>query len=247
MNKPAHIIFQTAICLALGCALIPIGSAGQAVLPLRKINAYKKEVLSDANKRLIDLQEYIPSLQTDLRYSTPYNFTGKQLYPRSEKPMLAVPAAEAIRQIQEQLSGEGLALFVWDAYRPHRATRLMWKLIKDERYVANPKKGSGHNRGLALDLTIADLKTGNLLEMGTGFDHFSDTAHHSFTRLPQQMLNNRAKLRTIMESHGFKALETEWWHYTWPNQLNYAVLDISSKKIKRANATMPPPTSPRRR
>lgn len=247
MKERARQRFRTTICLALGCVLFLFVSEAQELQPARKMDAYKKEVLRNANKGLIDLEEYIPTIRIDLRYTTKDNFTGKQLYPRSAKPMLAVPAAEAIRQIQQQLAGEGLTLLVWDAYRPHRATRRMWKLIKDERYVANPKKGSGHNRGLAIDLTIAELKTGNLLDMGTGFDHFSDTAHHSFTRLPQQILNNRAQLRTIMESHGFKALETEWWHYAWPNQLNYAVLDISSKKIKRVNATMLQQTSPRPR
>ena len=108
----------------------------------------------------------------------------------------------------------------------------MWDLIKDERYVANPSKGSGHNRGLSVDLTIITLNTGQELDMGTGFDHFSDTAHQDFTSLAGQVLKNRKLLKETMEKYGFKALSTEWWHYSWTNDRNYAVLDIDFKKLK---------------
>ena len=88
----------------------------------------------------------------------------------------------------------------------------MWEPIKDERYVADPKKGSGHNRGIAVDLTLINLKTKEELPMGTGFDNFSDTAHQTFTALPEQILQNRNLFKNFMEKYGFKALETEWWH-----------------------------------
>jgi D-alanyl-D-alanine dipeptidase len=107
----------------------------------------------------------------------------------------------------------------------------MWDLIHDERYVADPSKGSGHNRGLAVDLTIIDLKDGSELNMGTSFDNFTDTAHHTFKNLPADILQNRMLLRETMEKYGFKALETEWWHYSWPNDRNYEVLDIDFKKL----------------
>jgi D-alanyl-D-alanine dipeptidase len=103
--------------------------------------------------------------------------------------------------------------------------------VTDERYVANPTKASGHNRGLAVDLTIIHLKTGVELDMGTGFDHFSDTAHHSFTQLSPTVLQNRKLLKEVMQKYGFNFLETEWWHYYWPNDRNYDVLDLDFKKL----------------
>jgi D-alanyl-D-alanine dipeptidase len=105
----------------------------------------------------------------------------------------------------------------------------MWELVHDERYVANPANGSGHNRGISVDLTIVDLVSGRELDMGTGFDNFTDSAHHSFASLPASVLRNRRLLKATMEKYGFKALETEWWHYSWPNDHRYDVLDIGFK------------------
>ena len=135
--------------------------------------------------------------------------------------------------MQDELVKQGLGLKLFDAYRPYAVTVLMWELIKDERYVANPKNGSGHNRGIAVDLTIIDLQTGKELNMGTGFDNFSDTAHHSFTALPKEVMRNRTLLKTIMEKNGFKSLDTEWWHYSWPGAPHFDVLDISFRKLKK--------------
>ena len=112
----------------------------------------------------------------------------------------------------------------------------MWKLIGDERYVANPAKGSGHNRGLSVDLTIVDVKTGIEVDMGTDFDHFSDTAHHDFHSLSDEVIRNRKWLKAMMEEQGFKALPTEWWHYSWPNNRDYEVLDLKHKKLARRKA-----------
>ena len=108
----------------------------------------------------------------------------------------------------------------------------MWELIQDERYVTDPKKGSGHNRGIAVDLTIIDRTTGKELDMGTGFDNFTDTAHQTFKNLPLEILNNRGLLKTVMEKNGFVAMETEWWHFFWNNQ-DFELLDIGPKKFKK--------------
>jgi zinc D-Ala-D-Ala dipeptidase len=129
------------------------------------------------------------------------------------------------------LNARGYGLKVFDAYRPYGVTIQFWELIKDERYVANPVRGSGHNRGLAVDCTIIDLKTHRELDMGTGFDNFSDTAHHSFTALPPVVLEHRKLLQDVMEKHGFNKLETEWWHFFWNNDRGYEVLDIPFSEL----------------
>ena len=195
--------------------------------------ALQNEAKHSARLGLIDPQKLIPDLIYDLRYATPQNFSGKRMYPKgTPSSFLRVDAANALKKAADSLRQYGYGVIIFDAYRPFGVTVRFWKLIKDERYVANPSKGSGHNRGIALDLTLYDLKTGTELNMGTGFDNFSDTAHHSFENLPAPIARNRYLLKSIMTKAGFNALETEWWHYALPNPTAYSILDIPFKKLK---------------
>ncbi|MFN0083161.1 MAG: M15 family metallopeptidase [Ferruginibacter sp.] len=130
-----------------------------------------------------------------------------------------------------------MGLKIFDAYRPYSATKLMWDMIHDERYVANLANGSGHNRGIAIDLTLTNIDTGEALDTGTAFDNFADSAHHSFTKqLPPQLSANRELLKTTMEKFGFKSLATVWWHYSFSSVEVYDLLDtyfrILQRKIK---------------
>lgn len=194
---------------------------------------YCKEIHKDSAFAMQELKAIIPDLLYDLRYATKSNFTHQQLYKQGDRTFLRKPAAMALRDVQNELRVLGLGLKIFDAYRPYSATKAMWELVHDERYVANPKNGSGHNRGLSVDLTIINLTTRKELEMGTGFDNFTDTAHHSFSNFPVSVLKNRVLLKGLMEKHGFKPLSTEWWHYTWPNDRMYSVLDIDFKKLSK--------------
>lgn len=198
------------------------------------IKTYKQSVKADALKQMTDLKKNIPGIVLDLRYATKNNFTGHVLYPWANTTFMRTEATNALQQIQQTLNRKGYGIKVFDAYRPWSATKEMWELVKDERYVADPSKGSNHNRGLAIDLTIVNIKTGAELNMGTGFDNFTDTAHHTFTRLPQDVLNNRKMLKELMEQQGFKSFESEWWHYTWPDNRKYEVLNIGLKKMWKA-------------
>jgi zinc D-Ala-D-Ala dipeptidase len=197
-------------------------------------SAFRNSTMIDSNKRMVELKSLMPNLMYDLRYAGTNNFVQKAMYPVSTAhTFLRRPAAVALTNIQKELNAQGLGLKIFDAYRPYSVTEKFWELIKDERYVANPAKGSGHNRGLAVDLTIIELLTGKELDMGTGFDNFTDTAHHSFTTLSPTVLNNRKLLKDVMLKHGFSLFETEWWHYYWPNNRNYEVLNLDFKKLKR--------------
>ncbi len=187
----------------------------------------------DNNKQMMDIKKVIPHIVIDLRYATTNNFMHKKLYPTVATTYIRLPAAIALQRVQNELTEIGLGLKIFDAYRPYSVTEKMWEPIKDDRYVADPKKGSGHNRGIALDLTIINLKTKEELNMGTGFDNFSDTAHHAFTFLSKEILHNRSLLKTIMEKNGFKAFDTEWWHYSLPNAKDFELLDISFKELKK--------------
>lgn len=194
---------------------------------------YQLSVDTNMQKRLVNIQKLIPSIVLDLRYNTTNNFTKTILYEKANTTYLRAQPATALLDIQNALLQKGLGIKIFDAYRPYATTKLMWNLIHDDRYVANPKNGSNHNRGLAIDLTIITLKTFQEINMGTGFDNFTDTAHHSFTNLSQSILENRLLLKSIMEQHGFTSFDTEWWHYSWPNNQNYEVMDISFKELRK--------------
>jgi len=192
----------------------------------------KKTIQHDPSKAMIDLKKKIPGIVLDLRYAGTNNFMQRQLYPAITTTYLRKTAIDSLEIIQRELNEEGFGLKIFDAYRPYSVTELMWEPVKDDRYAADPKKGSGHNRGVAVDLTVINLDTREELKMGTGFDNFSDTAHHAFTNLPEEILQNRLLLKNIMEKHGFKALDTEWWHYYLPNAKDYELMDISFKQLK---------------
>lgn len=201
-----------------------------------ELPAYRAQVLADSSKKMVELQSLIPFIRYDLRYATSNNFMHRRMYiPPPRHTFLRAPAAYALAAVQQELNSQGYGLKVFDAYRPYAVTVSFWELVQDERYVANPSKGSGHNRGLAVDLTIIDQKTGKELDMGTGFDNFTDTAHQNFTGLPEAVLKNRQLLRHTMQKHGFTPLETEWWHYYWPNNKDYEVLNIPFNLLRKGS------------
>ncbi len=197
---------------------------------------YKKQAEKDSLKKLVELKTLIPGIRYDLRYATTNNFMNRLMYPRNTSvTFLRLPAVLALMNVQAELARKGYGLKIFDAYRPYSVTVKFWELVKDERYVAHPAKGSGHNRGIAVDLTIINITTGKELEMGTGFDNFSDTAHHSFINLPAEVLQNRNLLRSLMEKNGFKVYPEEWWHYSLPDAAKYEILDLEFRKLKKAS------------
>ncbi|MBA2250175.1 MAG: M15 family metallopeptidase [Chitinophagaceae bacterium] len=200
---------------------------------INDIKTLRATIIKDPGKQMIDLQKFIPAIYIDLKYAGPNNFMHKKLYKNATATFLRMPAASALQQVQIELSASGLALKVFDAYRPYAVTLEMWEPIKDDRYVADPKIGSGHNRGIAVDITLIDLHTKKELDMGTGFDNFSDTAHQTFTALPAQIIKNRKLLKSVMEKHGFKALDSEWWHYSLPNAKDFELLNVSFKSLEK--------------
>ncbi|MBS1622046.1 MAG: M15 family metallopeptidase [Bacteroidetes bacterium] len=200
----------------------------------KNLKEYRIQVENNSDKKMVELKSIIPGLVYDIRYATTNNFMHRKMYPgKTNYTFLRKPAAESLLNVQKELNEKGLGLKIFDAYRPYSVTMKFWELVHDERYVANPAKGSGHNRGIAVDLTIIKLKTGDELNMGTGFDNFTDSAHQVFTDLPKEVLQNRALLKSTMEKYGFKALETEWWHFYLPDGDKFEVLDISFKKLKK--------------
>ncbi|HXS55167.1 MAG TPA: M15 family metallopeptidase [Hanamia sp.] len=203
------------------------------LLVIKDINILQKETELNPGKRMIDLRRFIPGIVFDLKYATPDNFMHERLYPPIKTTYLRLPAATALKKVAAELDRLNLGIKIFDAYRPYSVTEKMWKVVKDDRYAADPATGSGHNRGASVDLTIIDLKTKKELPMGTGFDNFTDTAHQGFTGLPKEILKNRNVLKSVMEKYGFIALKTEWWHFYLADSANYELLDLSFAELKK--------------
>jgi D-alanyl-D-alanine dipeptidase len=174
---------------------------------------------------LVPVQEIVRGIDIDLKYSRADNVFGEALYPGDAQAMLRRNTAEKLKAAQAMLQGRGLRLRVWDAYRPLSVQHRMWEKVPDVRYVADPAAGSSHNRGAAVDVTMADV-TGKELEMPTPFDEFSPRAHSGYANCPEEVLKNRRILQEAMTASGFRLLETEWWHFEDTEADSYPVLDI---------------------
>ncbi len=154
-----------------------------------------------------------PSIRLDLRYATDNNFVDEKMYDCGRcflRPDVAIAVVDAHRFLQKQ----GLGLKMYDCYRPRPIQWKLWNKVPDARYVADPRKGSMHNRGMAVDLTIVD-SLGNELDMGTDFDFFGKEAYHNYRDHSAEIADNRALLLKTMEAHGFRPTSTEWWHYSY--------------------------------
>lgn len=183
------------------------------------------------NKREAHLVELITldnTIKLDIRYATDNNFVGRAVYPEA-RAFLQKPAAKAVARVHKKLRKQGLGLVIFDGYRPWTITKLFWDVVPEDKrkFVADPAKGSKHNRGCAVDLSIFDLKTGQPIEMPSGYDEFTERASPDYAGGTIQQRANREMLRKLMEDEGFNVNPNEWWHFDYKNWQNYAIYDIS--------------------
>jgi zinc D-Ala-D-Ala dipeptidase len=171
----------------------------------------------------VDLMRIDTTWVLDIRYATEDNFMNKAVYPCAKALMRKV-VAEALLKAQKKFLDLGYSIKIHDAYRPLSVQWELWNSTDKKGYVANPTKGSNHNRGCAIDLTLIERQTGKELDMGTSYDFFGKKAHHTYTDFPTEVLENRRQLKTVMESVGFKSISNEWWHYDFPRR--YPVSDF---------------------
>jgi D-alanyl-D-alanine dipeptidase len=196
------------------------------------ISAYTDECKINGQNQLVDLEKTIPSIQLDIRYATHDNFTHRQVY-KSAKAYLRKPAAAALSAVQQDLAEKGLGLKVYDAYRPYSATILFYDLVRDTLFVASPAKGSRHNRGCAVDVSLIDLKTGVELAMPTAFDDFSARAGAFYADLPVIAKENRKTLIEAMKKQGFDVFDSEWWHFDFQGWQAFSLMDISFEELEQ--------------
>lgn len=191
---------------------------------------YLSSIEKDPHNKLVDLEKSIPGVVLDIRYATTNNFTGTRVY-SIPKAFARAPVAKALRQVQEELNTRGLGLKIYDAYRPYRATVQFYETYGDTTYVASPYRGSRHNRGCAVDLTLVDLKTGKELAMPTPYDDFTARAHADHPLEEGEAVANRELLISIMEKYGFKVYRYEWWHFDFVGWEEFELLDISFEDL----------------
>ncbi|MCB0631397.1 MAG: M15 family metallopeptidase, partial [Lewinella sp.] len=158
----------------------------------------------------------------DLRYATDNNFVDTIMYDCG-RCFLRPRVAQAVLEAQKELQEQGYRLMMLDCYRPRPVQWRLWKKVPDPRFVSDPIKGSMHNRGAAVDLTLADAD-GHELDMGTPFDFFGPEAYPAYTAFPDSILERRKLLSETLTRHGFRAIRTEWWHFAFVGG-GYALAD----------------------
>lgn len=163
---------------------------------------------------LVHITSETHGVQLDLAYATADNITGRPIY-RQAHCLLLAQAEAALRRAVHIAGQAGCTLRIFDAYRPPQAQQALWDFLPDARYVADPRQGSNHSRGAAVDLTLVDAH-GQALDMGTGFDDMTLASAHFHPGLPQAVQRNRLLLLGIMNAAGFAHISSEWWHYELP-------------------------------
>lgn len=179
---------------------------------------------NDGGVRLVDVTTMDSTLVLDIRYATTNNFTEKKMYDCG-RCYLREPVARLLIQVHEEIKKAGYRIKLFDCYRPRSIQYKLWEAVPDPHYVARPWKGSVHNRGGAVDLTLID-SLGKELEMGTTYDFFGERAHQDFKDLPEEILRNRALLTETMQKYHFSPIRTEWWHFDYNKNKLYPLSDL---------------------
>lgn len=182
---------------------------------------------------LVDLLDLDRTLKFDIRYATTNNFARRKVY-EQPRAFLQRPAAQAMLRAHRNLKKRGYGLIIFDGYRPWRVTKKFWDITPDERkqFVADPNRGSRHNRGCAVDVSLYDLKTGRALAMPSDYDDFSARAYPSYAGGNATARARRDLLRQVMEREGFTVYPTEWWHFDYKDWRQYRILNIAFSEIK---------------
>jgi len=181
---------------------------------------------------LVDLTSRDPRIHLDVRYATADNFMGARMY-SSARAFLQRPAAEALARVQRALGAEGYGLLIHDGYRPWYVTKMFWDAtpVAQHMFVADPSKGSRHNRGASVDLSLYDLATGRPIAFVSGYDEFTPRAYRDYPGGTSLQRWYRALLRRAMVAEGFRPNFEEWWHFDWHDWARYPVLNLTFEQL----------------
>lgn len=206
------VVFLLLICLASSLTLVSCKST--------YLDAKKSPILLDITKEaddnaFVNLKNYSNDFVFEMKYATSDNFLKEKVYPCGEC-FLRVKTVKSLLEANKAFLAKGFKIKLYDCYRPIAIQKKMWQIVPNPTYVANPKKGSIHNKGGAVDITLVD-SLGIELNMGTLFDFFGEEASHNYLNLSEEILVNRKFLKEIMLQHNFKSFDSEWWHYNLNN------------------------------
>lgn len=190
-----------------------ISIIGYCQAPLNKIATVDE--ISDTT--FVNLKDYSSDFIYDMRYATDNNFLKAQVYDCAEC-LIRYKTVKALIKANNAFMRKGFQIKLYDCYRPLDIQKRMWTIVSNPKYVADPSKGSIHNRGGAVDITLVNLD-GEAVNMGTDFDFFGKEASHKYVNLPTDVISNRKFLKKIMTASGFKSFDSEWWHYNLKSAL----------------------------
>lgn len=221
-------------------------AAGLQVRPAESIAELRRRALAERppveNRQfrsadLVDLTTLDPAIKLDIRYATAENFLATPVY-ESAKAFLQRPAAEALGRAVQKLRQLGYGLLIHDAYRPWYVTKIFWDATPPDKkiFVADPRQGSRHNRGCALDLTLYDLKTGKEVPMTGGYDEMSERSYAFYPGGSSLQRWDRALLRNALESEGFAVYSYEWWHFDYKDWEQYPILNLTFEQLSETGA-----------
>ena len=208
-----HFLLPTICFLLISCANLKMNDA--TLYEKERLSFAKENVLNDAkiidDTSFVNLKDYSKNFVYEMRYATKNNFLKQKVY-ECAACYLRLKTVKSLVRANDDFMKKGFKIKIYDCYRPLDVQKKMWQIISDPNYVANPAKGSIHNRGGAVDISLVDNK-GKNLDMGTDFDFFGKEAAHDFKGFSDTIVKNRLFLKTIMIQNNFKIFDSEWWHY----------------------------------
>lgn len=207
----------------LFCSLFGMASCKSQALSAKM----EDRITPISNTTFVNLKDYSQDFAYDMKYATTDNFLKAKVYDCA-KCFLRLKTVKALIEANKAFVRKGYKIKVFDCYRPLDIQRKMWEIVSNPEYVANPAKGSIHNRGGAVDITLVDCK-GKELDMGTPFDFFGKEASHNYTDISQEIKENRVLLKKIMTEANFNSFDSEWWHYNLKSGLNDKISNIKWK------------------
>jgi zinc D-Ala-D-Ala dipeptidase len=227
-NKPLRIFHYRGMAVFPLLAILLL----TPTLPFAQDAAPPRETGNFRTPDLVDLSPLDSTLHLDIRYATPNNFVGRAVYPAA-RAFLQRPAAEALLRVHHALRDKGFGLLIFDGYRPWSVTKLFWDITLPSKreFVADPAKGSKHNRGCAVDLSFYSLSSGLEVEMPSAYDEGSERAYPDYAGGTARQRESRDLLRAAMQKEGFAVEPNEWWHFNYKDWREYRILNLPFSEI----------------
>lgn len=250
MMRMRRLIFTSAVLLLSACSALEYQSAQEAkpdasrqsfhITPLKPVDELRRDALqahppAEQGKRksgLVEVTRLDRAIKLDIRYASDNNFMATPFYSQA-RAFLQRPAALSLIAANRELRRHGYGILIHDAYRPWYVTKMFWDATPDDKkkFVADPAKGSMHNRGCAADVSLYDTKTGKEVAMPSGYDEMSERAYPGYSGGAAGERARRDLLREVMEKNDFTVYEFEWWHFDYKDCSSWPIGNVPFEKL----------------